>query len=334
MGPRRRPSARLPHRRDASAPGRTCFAAPVSFLSRVSAGSDVARTPRLLIALLATTVLLTGTSRSRDDSQADRGLRLAVLPCTNIEATFRKFHPLLAHVKSATGLALTIVLPADVDDFRTAATHGRIDFALQDPHVFKQTASYFDPTSLLQTRAIDGSTSQSAVVVVRRDSGVTDLAQLRGKTVMFGPRTSSTKWVAARFLFESKGITVGRDVKVVNGGCCEDIAFAVSVRSVDAGTVCDHFLGQHGARQKDLGVDPKSLTVVGRTPLVPTRVFAARKGVAADVIERVARALLQLNPGNPAHAAILESAEASGFLRTTEAEYLSGVTDPNAGAHP
>ena len=57
-------------------------------------------------------------------------------------------------------------------------------------------------SSLLQTRALDGTTRQSAVVVVRRDSGVLELAQLRGKTVMFGPRTSSPKWVAARLLFE------------------------------------------------------------------------------------------------------------------------------------
>jgi phosphonate transport system substrate-binding protein len=200
--------------------------------------------------------------------------------------------------------------------------------------VFKVTASYFDPTSLHQVRAVDGSTSQSAVVVVRRDSGVTDLAQLRGKTVMFGPRTSSTKWVAARQLFESRGLTVGRDVKVINGGCCEDIAFAVSVRSADAGTVCDHFLGQHSARQRDLGVDARSLSVIGRTPLVPTRVFAARVGVPADVVDRVSRALLALDPARPDHAALLESAEASGFVRTTPAEYLRGVSDPGTGSPP
>jgi len=288
----------------------------------------------ILAGLLASAVLAPLPLVSGGGPDAEPRLRLAVLPCTNIESTFRKFHPLLAYLKSATGLTVSLAVPADLADFESMTANGQLDFALQDPHTYRQLSHLFDDASLLQTRALDGTTRQSAVVVVRRDGGIRDLAELRGRTVLFGPRTSSPKWIAAGLLFESRGLRVDRDLKRLNGGCCEDIAFAVSVRSVDAGTVCDHFLGQHGARQKDLGVDPKSLTVVGRTPLVPTRVFAARKGVAADVIERVARALLQLNPGNPAHAAILESAEASGFLRTTEAEYLSGVTDPNAGAHP
>jgi phosphonate transport system substrate-binding protein len=181
---------------------------------------------------------------------------------------------------------------------------------------------------------VDGSTSQSSVVVVRRDSGVRDLAGLRGKTVMFGPRTSSTKWVAARLLFETHGLSVDQDVKVVNGGCCEDIAFAVSVRSVDAGTVYDHFLGQHGARQRDVGVDPAALSVIGRTPLVPTRIFAARRGVRTAVVAQVTKALLSLDHTNPAHAVLLESAEASGFVRTTESAYLRALRATTAAGPP
>lgn len=285
---------------------------------------------RILAGLLAWTVLAAVPLVSRGEPGAEPRLRLAVLPCTNIESTFRKFHPLLAHLKSATGLSVSLAVPADLADFESTTANGQLDFALQDPHTYRQLSHLFDDGSLLLTRALDGTTRQSAVVVVRRDSGLTDLAELRGRTVLFGPRTSSPKWIAAGLLFESRGLRVGRDLKGVNGGCCEDIAFAVSVKEVDAGVVCDHFLGQHSARQKDLGVDPASLAVIGRTRAFPTRIFAARKGVSAVAIESITRALVRLDPANPGDAGILASSEMRGFLKTTRAEYLEAL----AGSAP
>jgi len=283
---------------------------------------------RILAGLLASMLFVGAPPGTVPAPVPGPALRLAVLPCSNIETTFRKFHPLLAHLKAATGHVVQLVVPADLAQLETDAAHGRIDFALQDPHTYQQVSRLFDAAPLLQARSLDGTMTQSGVVVVRRDSGVTDLAQLRGRTVMFGPRTSSPKWVAAKLLFESKDINVERDLKVFNGGCCEDIAFAVSVRSVDAGVICDHFLGQHGARQKELGVDADALAVIGRTPVVPTRILAWRKGVAAETVAAVTRALLEIDPAKPAHASMLASAELRGFVTTTEAEYLRALGGP------
>lgn len=289
---------------------------------------------RVLAGVLATAALAVAPLEQGAASPAGSRHALAVLPCTDIEATFRKFHPLLAYLKSATGLTVTLVVPADFAEFEATTTAGEVDFALQDPHTYRQLSRLFDDASLLQARAPGGTTTQSGVVIVRRDSGVTDLTQLRRGAVMFGPRTSSAKWVAAQLLFESRGIHVERDLKRVHGGCCEDIAFAVSVKAVDAGVVCDHFLDQHRARQKDLGVNPGSLVVVGRTAPVPTRIFAARKGVPSAIIAAIARSLLQLDPANPGHVAALSSAEIGGFFRTTEAAYLQGLIRPAAPGRP
>lgn len=142
---------------------------------------------------------------------------------------------------------------------------------------------------------------------------------------MFGPRTSTPKWVAARMLFEAGGVSVDRDLQSLNGGCCEDIAFSVFVRSVDAGVICDHFLSQHAVRQKELGVEPESLLTIGRTPAFPTRIFAARQSVPPATIQAVTEALLRLDPKTAAHAAILTSAELGGFVRTSERAYLAEV---------
>ena len=290
-----------------------------------------AMSARTLAGLLVSTVLAAAFLGSALASEPGARLRVAVLPCTNIETSFRKFHPLFEYLESHTGFEMKLVVPADLPEFETMTRNGEVDFALQDPHTYERLSSLYEDSSLLQTRGPDGSIFQAAAVIVRRDSGLSELRQLVGRTVMFGPRVSSPKWIAARLLFESAGVDVDRDLKSVNGGCCEDIAFTVMIRSVDAGVICDHFLDQNGAQHDDLGVQPDSLAVIGHTGPLPTRIFAARRGVPPDVVGAITRALLDLDPAHDAHTEILTRAEIGGFLRTTRTDYLEGLDPSGAG---
>jgi phosphonate transport system substrate-binding protein len=252
----------------------------------------------------------------------DRTLTLAVLPCTNIEATFQKFHPLIQYVTQSTGNRIKLVVPQNPTEFDMLLEHGQVDLALQDPHTYARLVRSFDPGELLGTLGSDGSSTQSGVVVVRRDSGITTLSQLRGRRVLFGPRASTSKWVAAQLLFERAGLDVGRDVTSSNGGCCEDIAFEVAIRTVDAGVVCDHFARLHEARQKSLGVDVNALRVVARTDAFPSRVLAARRGAPREAVSAVMRALVRLDHSKADDARVLDAAEIRAFTRTSEHEYL------------
>jgi len=160
------------------------------------------------------------------------------------------------------------------------------------------------------------------VVIVRKDSGINKLKDLMGKTVMFGPKLSAAKWVAAKSLFEENGINIDKDLKgYSNGGCCEDIAFNIYLKAVDAGVVCDHFLEEHSKKQQELGVDAKEVIVVCRTKSVPTRVFAARQGINNDIIAKVNQALLRLDNNKPAHKKILYPAELGGFQKSKDEHY-------------
>lgn len=255
-------------------------------------------------------------------------MTLAVLPCTNIESTFRKLYPLVQYVKQSVGVTVKLVVPADLAEFEALLKSGQVDVALQDPHTYERLSRLFDQTMLLSTVATNGTASQSGVVVVRKDSGITALSQLRGRRVLFGPRTSTPKWVAATLLFESAGINVDRDLTATHGGCCEDIAFAVALRSVDAGVVCDHFMGLHEDKQQDLGVDTSVLTVIARTRPFPTRVMAARLGAPRDAVTALITSLLRLDPAVADHARILSAAEILAFKRIAEADYLRLIQSP------
>jgi ABC-type phosphate/phosphonate transport system substrate-binding protein len=249
-------------------------------------------------------------------------ITIAILPCSDVVMTFKKFHPLTAYLKQESRFDIRTVVPRNFAEFEMAIKNGEIDFAFQDPHTYARIASLYDKSSLIRALTREGTTVQYGVVIVRRDSNIKTLQDLRKKIVMFGPRLSATKWTAAKELFEKNGINLDKDLKAYShGGCCEDIAFNVYLRAVDAGIVCDHFLVGHPEKQKELGVEANQMIVVSRTEAVPTRVFAARKGIVTGMVTTVNQALLRLDKNKPAHAKILYNAEIGGFQKSKDRDY-------------
>jgi phosphonate transport system substrate-binding protein len=257
------------------------------------------------------------------DSKKQR-IKIAILPCTNIVMTFKKFHPLVEYLVRETELKVELIVPKDFAEFKSEIKNGEIDFALQDPHTYVKLVDLFDQGTLLKALSMEGGATQSGVVVVRKDSRINDIKDLKGKTVMFGPTLSSAKWLAARRLFEDNGINLEKDLKAYShGGCCEDIAFSVYLKAVDAGVVCDHFLAEHEEKQKELGVVAEQIAPLTRTKSVPTRVFGARTDLNKELVARVTEALLKLDKKNPQQASILARAELGGFQRSQDGDYDS-----------
>jgi len=249
-------------------------------------------------------------------------ITIAMFPCTDVVMSLKKFHSLVIYLKQETGFDIRFIVPKDPATFERAIKNGSIEFVFLDPHIYVKSAGLYNKDALISALTGKGSTSQSGVVIARKGGGINKLNDLKGKTAMFGPKLSATRWVAAIVLFEESGINIDKDLKAYsNGRCCEDVAFNIYLKAVDAGVVCDHFLKEHSKKQQALGVDTKQIVAVCRTRSVPMRVFAACREVSDDIVTKVNQALLRLDKNKPAHAKILHRAELGGFQRSKDRDY-------------
>jgi phosphate/phosphite/phosphonate ABC transporter binding protein len=265
------------------------------------------------------TCLLTFVGNS-DGTQ--KHVTIAILPCRDVAMVFMKFNPLATYLRQETGLDIRLVVPKDSMAFEKDVINDDIDFAFQDPYTYVRMAKLYNRDALLRGLTRDGEKVQSGVVIARKDSGTNTVEDLKGKTVMFGPKLSATTWVVAKLLFEQRGINIDKDLRAYsNGKCCEDIAFNVYIKAVDAGVVCDHFLEEHSERHQELGINPKDIIVIGRTKLIPTNVFAANRNVNKDVIAVISQALLRLEKEKQEHKKILYPAELGGFEKSRDEDY-------------
>jgi phosphonate transport system substrate-binding protein len=277
------------------------------------------RLNKVIILSLLIMSLLIG---SPDSDEAKERITIAILPCFDIVMSYKKFHPVIAYLEEKTGFDIKMAIQTDISEFELAIRNGDIDFALQDPHTYVNLASYYNKDYLLRTLTPEGLTTRRGVIIVRRDSGIHEVADLRGKTVMFGPKQSIAKWIAAKILLEENGINIDENLRAYsNGRCCEDIAFYVYLEAVDAGVVCSHFIEEYSDSKEGLGIDINEIVVIGRTDFVPTRVFAARKTLSNDIVEKFINALLSIDKADPVQSDILVSAELGGFEGVHDEDY-------------
>lgn len=276
----------------------------------------------LIIMLVFSTCCLCFSVVTINADEGKESIGLAILPCGDSLITYKKFYRLVTYLEQETGFDINFVVLKNVEEFNGVIKLKHIDFALMGSHTYVELAHLFDQNSLLRALTIEGKAFESAVVLVKKNSSIKKIEDLKGKTVMFGSRLSATKWVAARLLFREKGINIDKDLlSYSNGGCCEDIAFSVFLNKVDAGVTCGYFLKGRIQKRSELGIESGQFVIIGETDLVPAWVLAARKGLRPDIIDTFNQALLRLDKNRPEHKNILDHAELGGFQKSKDEYY-------------
>lgn len=276
----------------------------------------------LKIGALTTVLLSCLLIHSSYASETPKHFTIAISPCTDVVSIYEKYNLLIKYLQEKTGFNIKLAFPKSYAEFAKVLHNKDIDFAFQDPDVYLKFAHLYNKDSLLIALTPKGEVVQSSVVIVRKDSNIHKIEDLVGKSVIFGPKLSSTRWINAKLLFAEKGINIDKDLsEYSNGGCCEDVAFNVNLKATDAGVVCDHFLSMHEERKQKLGVESQQIVGIAHTQLVPTKVLSARLAVSDTLVSKVTQALLSLDNTNPEDAKILSHAEIGGFRKISHEDY-------------
>ena len=91
---------------------------------------------RLNVAIILGSLFISVLACASDSDVAKKRITVAILPCSDIVMTFKKFHPLITYLEQQTGFDIELVVQTDFTEFEWSIRNGDIDFALQDPHTY------------------------------------------------------------------------------------------------------------------------------------------------------------------------------------------------------
>ena len=214
-------------------------------------------------------------------SAAEKTLRLGVVPQFDARKTRMVWQPILQSLEEQTGIHIELVGSPDIPEFEKQLMAGEFDLAYMNPyHLLKANeAQGYIPLVRDVGRTLFG------IVVTRRDSPVTDIHDLDGKTVAFpAPNALGAALIPRAEFGESYGISI-QPVYVKNHS---SVYLNVVTGQAAAG----------GGIQKTLQSQPEyvrnALRVIYKTPEVAPHPLAAHPRIGEETWSRISKAFLQL----------------------------------------
>jgi phosphonate transport system substrate-binding protein len=261
---------------------------------------------RILSTLTLLLALSSGVGRAEE-------LRLGVLPRLSATELTAMFRPLAEHLSRETGQKVTLVIAKDFDAFENQVRNGELELAFSNPLVYAQLKRTSDLAPLGLAAEKKGGTKFRGVIIVRKDSGISDVAALRGKKLIFVDEDSLGGYIAQALLLKKQGFDVDKDVvRLPFAKKHDNVTMAVFSKAADAG----------GIREDDLDklkdrIDLSQLKILAYTDYFPNWPLFATARVSSGTRDAVRAALLKLRAGDPA----LDAAKLTAFAPVSDKDY-------------
>lgn len=138
---------------------------------------------------------------------AEDPLVLGIFPRYKATETTTKFAPLANYLSDKLGRKVVLVTSKDFDSFWDGVTNRRYDIVHYNQYQFIRSAQNYQVIAHSQEFGKD---AVAGALYVRKDSGITDVSELRGRTIIFGGgKDAMLSYVAPRYLLMQAGLREG-----------------------------------------------------------------------------------------------------------------------------
>ena len=249
-----------------------------------------------------------------------RAVTYAYLPQYAHTVSYERHRLLLEYLGRATGLSLRQIFPDTFEEHVRMVERGEIDISYSNPFAYIRMARS-GARAFARIIEPSGKPDFRSQIICRRDNqALATIDDCRGKRWMAVDPSSAGGYLYALGEFLDHGIR-RRDFAEVSfapgpGGKQEKVVLAVFAGTCDVGSIRD------GALEILRGkIDTGQIRVLAESKAYPGWVYAARAGLAPDVVERIAKAMFALSMERPDDAVILQTAGMRGIIPATDADY-------------
>jgi phosphonate transport system substrate-binding protein len=245
---------------------------------------------------------------------AEDPLTMGVFPRRNSADTARLFAPMAAYLGERLGRKVTLVTSKNFDAFWEAVREKRYDIVHYNQYHYIRSAQSYQVVAHIEEF---GKSTICGAIYVRKDSGITDLAQLRGRTVMFGGgEDAMISYIANRYLLERAGLR-NSDFKALFAVNPPNAILALDHRQSDAAGAGDNVLELPEVKAA-MNTDELAVLAVS-APLLQLPV-AVRRDMPAALRESIQSLLVNIGNDEAGREA-LKAASMTGMGKAEDRDY-------------
>ncbi|MBC7716191.1 MAG: putative selenate ABC transporter substrate-binding protein [Pseudorhodobacter sp.] len=251
-------------------------------------------------------------------TSAQQTLRVTAIPDESPTELARKFEPLGKYLESKLGMKVEFTPVTDYAAAVETLVNKKVDLAWFGGFTFVQSSVRSSGKTIPLVQREEDTVFKS-VFITSKDSGITKLEDLKGKTLSFGSQSSTSGHLMPRSFLLAAKVDPDKDLKRVSFSGAHDATIAaVASGKVDAGalnvSVWNKFV-------EDKKVDPAEVRVFYTTPAYFDYNWTVHADMPAALREKITRAFLDLNASTPQGAEILKLQRAAKFVPTSVENY-------------
>jgi phosphonate transport system substrate-binding protein len=221
----------------------------------------------------------------------------------------KRLLPLTKYLSNELGQPVVLKLSPNMPTAINEVASGAVELSYLTPVAYIRSHQKGE-TQLVAKTVTNNKASFQLMIVVREDSPIKTVADLEGKTFAFGDKAALLQ----------RAVVVGADMPLEKLGRYEfighydNIVRAVLNHDFDAGILKDTMAYKW---------EGKGIRILYRSPELPPYNITASKKVSKEMLGKLQKAFLNLDPGNPEHAPIIKALDKKydGFAPTSDAEY-------------
>ncbi len=250
-------------------------------------------------------------------SAAQQVLKVSAIPDEAPTELQRKFAPLGKYLEAKTGLKVEFTPVSDYAATVEALAAKKLDMVWYGGFTFVQARIRTGGTAIPLVQREEDEKFKS-VFITRADSGISRLADLKGKNFSFGSVSSTSGHLMPRHFLLDAGINPDKDMRIAYSGAHDATAFQVAGGKVDAGALNISVWNKLIETKK---IDPAQVKVFYTTPPYYDYNWTVRGDLDPQLVKKISDAFLALDAKNPEQAEILGLQRATRFIPTSPENY-------------
>jgi phosphonate transport system substrate-binding protein len=258
--------------------------------------------------------------------KAAKTLRVGFVPAEDAQQVMQNAQPLVEILRKELGMEIQPFVATDYTGIVEALRVNKLDVAFLAPASYVLAKNEANIKVVLKSER-KGIPYYYAAIIVRADSGIKSLEDLRGKTFAFGDSLSTTGHVFPRKMFKEHGIDPVRDFKqILYSGGHDATVLSVLNRKVDAGaTYANSPDSEDTAWMRYLKnpEDVKKIRAIAFSEPIPADNLVISGALDERVAKKVVDIFIELSRDPKGKKMLRDLYQIDGFVPATDKDYDS-----------
>ncbi|HUL91190.1 MAG TPA: PhnD/SsuA/transferrin family substrate-binding protein [Burkholderiales bacterium] len=281
--------------------------------------------------IVLTVWLIAITAAAPAARAAEHDLILGIFPRYKATQITTMYAPLADYLSERLGRKVILITSKDFNSFWEGVTQRRYDIVHYNQYHYIRSARNYRVVAHSQEFGKD---AVAGALYVRRDSGITEISQLRGRTIIFGGgRDAMLSYIAPRYLLARAGLKEG-DFKTEIAVNPPNALLALYHKQADAAGGGDILIDLPVVKN---AIDARELRILAATEPLLFLPWAVKRTMPAKLRLSIQAILVDLEQSD-AGRKVLKAAETTKLGKADDRDYdparrmTSAVFGPEGGA--